>query len=152
MNTPPTHRFPTLASNPQSNMTDTSAPSILSRGQFTEKAINDAREEMTDYLINAAEEIQETAEDLEIDHLYDQLGEHLPDNWLDTYELSDSSLFNAAVKCCFDSANSLGCPNAGEKSMIDLYRAGPEWVAETIRRSFAATRTARDSVRDAIKA
>jgi hypothetical protein len=71
---------------------------------------------------------------------------------LDTYELSDSSLFNAAVKCCFDSANSLGCPNEGEKNMIDLYRAGPEWVAETIRRSFAATRTARDSVRDAIKA
>jgi hypothetical protein len=106
---------------------------------FSKKVVDDAQESLIDYLIGAAEEIRDIAEEAEIDHLEVQLGEHLPANWLETHDVSDWSLFTAAV-CHLTEHTEDTNPNdpaASENNILDLYRAGPVWVVETIRGSLA---------------
>jgi hypothetical protein len=103
---------------------------------FSQKVVDDARESLIDYLIGAAEEIRDIAEESETAHIEEQLGEHLPADWLDTYEVSDSSLFSAAVAHITEVATP-DDPAVSENDILDLYRAGPVWVVETIRASLA---------------
>jgi hypothetical protein len=83
-----------------------------------------------------AEEIRDIAEESETAHIEEQLGEHLPADWLDTYEVSDSSLFSAAVFHITEVATP-DDPAVSDNDILDLYRAGPVWVVETIRGSLA---------------
>jgi hypothetical protein len=115
---------------------NTKTEEYYSQYGYSQKVVDDARESLIDYLIGAAEEIRDIAEESETAHIEEQLGEHLPADWLDTYEVSDSSLFSAAVFHITEVATP-DDPAVSDNDILDLYRAGPVWVVETIRGSLA---------------